>query len=116
LPKAAELALLCSLCEEFANSFGMMPEKEKKEMNISIREMRSSLQQDAISSFHSAPDWCVRHIFEMRNGLPLSKIGRPRELRSLAEINARYIKPAVTSAPAANDEVERMKMRLQAIS
>jgi hypothetical protein len=84
-------------------------------MNLSIREMRSSIQQESIASFHSAPDWAVRHIFEKRNGMRLSKIGRPVELRSLAEINGRYTKP-VTSAPAVSDEAERMRMRLQAIS
>jgi hypothetical protein len=85
-------------------------------MNISIREMRSSLQHDSISSFQSAPDWAVRHVFEKRNGLPLSKIGRPTELRSLAEINKRYSKPTTSVPTVNNDEAERMRMRLQAIS
>jgi hypothetical protein len=88
-------------------------EQIKMNMNISIREMRGSLQQDSIASFHAAPDWCVRHIFEKRNGLRLSKIRRPTELRSLADINIRYKK---TEVPAISDEVERMKMRLHASS
>jgi hypothetical protein len=82
---------------------------------MNIREIRGSLQQDSISSFHSAPDWACRHVYEKRHGLPLSKIGRPTEFRSLAEINKRYKTPAATSVPAVS-EAQRNTAHRQALA
>ena len=81
---------------------------------MEIREIRNALQQsDNLNSFHTAPDWAVRHIFEKRNGMPLSRTGRPVEMRSAAQVIGKR-KPVVT-APVIGDEAERMKMRLQTI-
>lgn len=54
---------------------------------MEIREIRNALQQsDNLNSFHTAPDWAVRHVFEKRNGMTLSKIGRPAETRSASQV------------------------------
>lgn len=89
---------------------------------MSISEMRRALSEDTLCVRSgckmpaipaSCPDAAVRHIYEYRNGLPLSTIGRPAETRSFAEINSRYVKSVVTSAAViSSDEREQMQRRL----
>jgi hypothetical protein len=83
---------------------------------MEIREIRSALQQsDKLNSFHTAPDWAVRHVFEKRNGLKLSKIGRPVEMRSAAQVIGKR-KPAVTGPAISDAERQQMKRRLEIAS
>jgi hypothetical protein len=86
---------------------------------LSIREMRSSLKsQSEVASFHGAPDWAIRHIYEARHGLRLSKIGRPAHSFTRAELRTRYETRSTVAQPSTNDEAERerMKLRLQILS
>ena len=81
---------------------------------LSIREMRSSLKsQSEIASYHGAPDWAIRHIYETRNGMPLSKVGRPANM-SRAELRSRYATRSTlpSAASVSNDERERMARQL----
>jgi hypothetical protein len=80
---------------------------------MEIREIRNALQKsDNLNSFHTAPDWAVRHIFEKRNGMPLSRTGRPVETRSAAQVIGKR-KPAVTAPAISAAEREQMKRRVE---
>ena len=89
-------------------------------MKVTIKELRTALQShNPIASYATAPDWVILNLYERHCCLPASRTGMPAT-RSLAEINRKYEKrivtaPAVTAPAIANDEAERMKMRLQAI-
>jgi len=82
---------------------------------MEIREIRTALQSDNLNSFHTAPDWAVRHVFEKRNGMTLSRIGRPVELRSAAQIIGKR-KPVVSAPAISAVEREQMKRRLEIAS
>lgn len=85
-----------------------------------IKELRSALEShNPIASFSLAPDWVVLSLYERHCGLPQSRAGMPAT-RSLAEINRKWEKraitaPIITAPVVVNDEAERMKLRLQSI-
>jgi hypothetical protein len=86
---------------------------------VGVAELRSLVAEHR-PAFKSAPDWVIINLYERHRGLPISNPAGKPPMRSLAEMNRKYEKCAVTApvkaAPVASDEVERMKMRLQAIS